>query len=122
MMTVNKLYDWLSEQRELYIKSVNLDKYDGFMIIPQFVCHDGTEISIQASPFHYCERFASSDKDLKTPEDARQYKSFEISMIEKQCNNKHKLINVNSLKTVGFIISYYIPIEDIVAEINSHNG
>lgn len=71
---------------------------------------------------HSCERFASSGKDLKTPEDARQYKSFEISMIEKQCNNRYKLININSLKTGGFIVSYYIPIEDIVAEINSHNG
>lgn len=122
MMTVNKLYDWLSEQRKLYIESANLDKYDGFMIISKFICNDGVEISIQASPFHSCERFASSGKDLKTPEDAQQYKSFEISMIEKQCHNKDKLINVCSLKTGGFFVSYYIPIEDIVAEINSHNG
>ena len=92
------------------------------MIISKFICNDGTEISIQASPFHSCERYASSGKDLKKPEDVRCYKSFEISMIEKQCHNKHKLINVCSLKTGGFFVSYYIPIEDIVAEINSHNS
>ena len=64
MMTVESLYDWLTEKRtEVAQKKEYLNLR--LLVIPQFVCDDDTSISIQASHFHYCDK-KQDENDIAT--------------------------------------------------------
>lgn len=121
MMTVKSLCNWLTKQRtEVAQKKEYLDLR--LLVIPPFVCHDGTNISIQASHFHYCDkkRDENNEENLNsdTVVDASAYATFEISMNPKECKtNALRKIYADSMEDS---VAGWIPIDLIVAEINAH--
>lgn len=122
MMAVESLYNWLTKQRtEVAQKNEYLDLR---LLIPQFVCHDGTQISIQASHFHYCDkkRDENNEENLNsdTVVDASAYATFEISMNPKEC--KTNALRKIYQECMEDSVIGWVPIDFIVAEINAHQS
>lgn len=122
MMTVESLYNWLTKQRtEVAQKNEYLDLR---LLIPPFVCHDGTQISIQASHFHYCDkkRDENNEENLNsdTVVDASAYATFEISMNPKEC--KTNALRKIYQECMEDSVIGWVPIDFIVAEINAHQS
>ena len=120
MMTVDSLYNWLTKQRtEVAQKKEYLDLR---LLVPPFICDDGTHISIQASHFHYCDkkRNENNEENLNndTVVDASAYATFEISMDSKECKT-NALRKIYQECTEDCVIGW-VPIDLIVAEINAH--
>ena len=120
MMTVESLYNWLTKQRtKVAQEREHLNLW--LLVIPPFICDDGTEISIQASHFHYCDKKQDENNEENfnnTVVDASAYATFEISMNPKECKiNALKKIYADSMEDS---VAGWIPIDLIVAEINAH--
>lgn len=118
MITVEKLCEWLTKERtEVAQQREYLDLR--LLVIPPFVCDDGTHISIQASYFHYCDKKQDENDETNTDTvvDASAYATFEI------CMNSEE-IKTNSLRKMDKdcmdSVIGYVPIDLIVAEINAH--
>ena len=120
MMTVESLCNWLTEKRtEVAQKNEYLDLR--LLVIPPFICDDGTHISIQASHFHYCDKKQDENDDSvnnDTVVDASAYTTFEISMDSKEAKT-HALSKIYKESMEDSVIGW-IPIDLIVAEINAH--
>lgn len=120
MMTVESLYDWLTEKRtEVAQKNEYLNSR--LLVIPPFVCDDGTSISIQASHFHYCDKKQGENDDSHTVVDARAYATFEISMWADDCKTD-KLKQIYNERNFHDSVIGHVPIDWIVAEINAHQN
>lgn len=120
MMTVESLYNWLTKQRtEVAQKNEYLDLR---LLVPPFICDDGTHISIQASHFHYCDkkRDENNEENLNsdTVVDASTYATFEISMNPKEC--KTNALRKIYQECMEDSVIGWVPIDLIVAEINAH--
>lgn len=120
MMTVESLCNWLTEKRtEVAQKNEYLDLR--LLVIPPFICDDGTHISIQASHFHYCDKKQDENDDSvnnDTVVDASAYATFEISMDSKEAKT-HALSKIYKESMEDSVIGW-VPIDLIVAEINAH--
>lgn len=91
------------------------------LVIPPFVCDDGTHISIQASYFHYCDKKQDENNDSvnnDTVVDASAYATFEISMDTRETKT-NALRKIYQECTEDCVIEW-VPIDLIVAEINAH--
>lgn len=120
MMTVESLYNWLTKQRtEVAQKNEYLALR---LLVPPFICDDGTHISIQASHFHYCDkkRDENNEENLNsdTVVDASTYATFEISMNPKEC--KTNALRKIYQECMEDSVIGWVPIDLIVAEINAH--
>lgn len=118
MMTVESLYDWLTEKRT-EVAQENEQLNLRLLVIPQFVCDDDTSISIQASHFHYCDKKQGENDDSHTVVDARVYSTFEISMFADDCKTD-KLKQIYNKRNFNDSVIGHVPIDWIVAEINAH--
>lgn len=122
MMTVESLYNWLTKQRtEVAQKNEYLDLR---LLVPPFICDDGTHISIQASHFHYCDK-KRDDNNEENPNndtvvDASAYATFEISMNPKEC--KTNALRKIYQECMEDSVIGWVPIDLIVAEINAHQS
>ena len=102
MMTVESLCNWLTEKRTEVAYTHELQGLDfRVLVIPPFVCDDGTHISIQASVV-----------------DASAYATFEISMDTRETKT-NALRKIYQECTEDCVIGW-VPIDLIVAEINAH--
>ena len=118
MMTVESLYDWLTEKRT---EAAQENEYCNLrhLLIPHFICDDGTSISIQASHFHYCDK--RQELDDETVVDARAYATFEISMLADDCKTD-KLKQIYNKRNFHDSVIGRVPIDWIVDEINVHQN
>ena len=118
LMTVETLYEWLTEKR---MEVAEKDEYFGLysLVIPPFICDDGTQISIQASRFHYCDKKQdANDGKAYTMIEASTYITFEISMHPQKVRTEDlSKIYKNCMKDC---VIGHVPIDLIVAEINAH--
>ena len=122
MMTVESLYNWLTKQRtEVAQKNEYLDLR---LLVPPFICDDGTHISIQASHFHYCDKKQDENNEENlnsdTVVDASTYATFEISMNPKEC--KTNALRKIYQECMEDSVIGWVPIDLIVAEINAHQS
>lgn len=123
MMTVESLYNWLTEKRKEVAYNYELQGLDlRRLLVPPFVCDDGTHISIQASHFHYCDkkRDENNEENLNndTVVEASAYATFEISMDSKKC--KTNALRKIYQECMEDSVIGWVPIDLIVAEINAH--
>ena len=123
MMTVESLYDWLTEKRTEVAQEKEYFNLQ-LLVIPHFICDDGTSISIQASHFHYCDKkqeLKDGDDDSSTVVDAHVYATFEISMLADDCKTD-KLKQIYNERNFHDSVIGHVPIDWIVAEINAHQN
>lgn len=122
MMTVESLCNWLTEKRTEVAYTHELQGLDlRVLVIPPFVCDDGTHISIQASYFHYCDKKQNENDESpnnNTVVDASAYATFKISMDAREAKT-HALSKIYKESMEDSVIGW-IPIDLIVAEINAH--
>lgn len=120
MMTVESLYDWLTEKRTEVAQEKEYFNLQ-LLVIPHFICDDGTSISIQASHFHYCDKKQELEDNSYAVVDARAYDTFEISMLTKNCKTDN-LQKIYNKRTFHDTVIGRVPIDWIVDEINVHQN
>lgn len=125
-MTVESLYDWLTKERTKVAQEAEYCNLR-LLVIPHFICDDGTSISIQASHFHYCDKKQEledgdfENRNDETVVDARSYATFEISMLADDCKTD-KLKQIYNERNFHDSVIGHVPIDWIVDEINVHQN